>query len=211
MKPESHRVGERSSKFENSAAYRNEFEGNFETELGTLGDGGLAPEEFKAAFRNHPAGVAVVTADAGQGPVGLTATSVFSVSAEPAILVFSVSESSSSTPTILRSTTVIVHLLGAEQIDLARLCATSGVDRFADPDSWSRLITGEPFFPVAHTWIRGRVINKLEAGSSTLIVVQALQAKAPSPGSREADAAAALPLVYHNRTWHRLSEASKLE
>ena len=36
---------------------------------------GLAPEQFKLAFRHHAAGVAVVTADAGDGPVGITATS----------------------------------------------------------------------------------------------------------------------------------------
>jgi hypothetical protein len=43
---------------------------------------GMGADEFKSAFRNHPAGVAVITADAGYGPVGLTATSVISVSAE---------------------------------------------------------------------------------------------------------------------------------
>ena len=33
----------------------------------------LTADDFKAAFRNHPAGVSVVTADPGDGPVGLTA------------------------------------------------------------------------------------------------------------------------------------------
>ncbi len=43
----------------------------------------LSADDFKSAFRNHPAGVSVVTADPGDGPVGLTATSVISVSANP--------------------------------------------------------------------------------------------------------------------------------
>jgi flavin reductase (DIM6/NTAB) family NADH-FMN oxidoreductase RutF len=43
----------------------------------------LSPDEFKALFRGHPGGVAVITADAGDGPVALTATSVASVSADP--------------------------------------------------------------------------------------------------------------------------------
>jgi len=182
-----------------------------EQELAPYDAGGLNADDFKAAFRNHPAGVALITADAGDGPVALTATSVFSVSAEPALLVFSVSEFSSSTPTIRKADTVVVHLLGAEQLDLAKLGATSGIDRFADTSIWSRLITGEPFFPSAHTWIRGRIINKLEAGNSTVVVVHALQAKAPQAGSHEADAAESHPLVYHNRTWHKLSAASKIE
>ena len=170
----------------------------------------VSPEEFKAAFRNHPAGVAVITADAGDGPVALTATSVFSVSAAPPLLVFSISELSSSTPTIRRADTVVVHLLGAEQLDIAKLGATSGIDRFADTSIWKRLPTGEPYFPAAHAWIRGRIVNTMEAGGSTVVAVQALETHAPDPGADEADAAQAHPLVYHNRTWHRLDENSKI-
>jgi flavin reductase (DIM6/NTAB) family NADH-FMN oxidoreductase RutF len=102
----------------------------------------LSADDFKSAFRNHPAGVAVITADIGAGPVGLTATSVISVSANPPLVVFSLSSASSSTPTVKMAETVVIHLLGAEQIDLAKNFATSGIDRFADKNIWSRLITG---------------------------------------------------------------------
>jgi flavin reductase (DIM6/NTAB) family NADH-FMN oxidoreductase RutF len=167
--------------------------------------GGLSAADFKLAFRNHPAGVAVITADAGDGPVGLTATSVFSVSAEPALLVFSISSLSSSAPTIERADTVVVHLLGAHQIGVAKNFATSGIDRFADPDSWGRLITGEPYLPAAPVWIRGRIINRMEAGGSTVVAVHALQSHiAP-------DAAEIPPLIYHNRAYHRIGAHSQLE
>ena len=62
--------------------------------------GGLSADEFKAAFRQHPSGIAVITADAGSGPVAMTASSVFSVSADPPVLVFSVSAMSSAAPSI---------------------------------------------------------------------------------------------------------------
>ena len=168
------------------------------------GFGGLQPEQFKLAFRNHAAGVAVITADAGDGPVGLTATSVFSVSAEPPLLVFSLSDRSSSAPTIRRADTVVVHLLGAEQLDIATLCATSGVDRFADTGLWGRLGTGEPYFPSARSWIRGRVIDRMAAGGSTIIAVHALEAEVSTEESGSG------PLVYHNRTWHTLDERSAI-
>jgi len=164
---------------------------------------GLSPAEFKLAFRNHPAGVAVITADAGDGPVGLTATSVFSVSAEPPLLVFSISGQSSSAPTLNKADTVVVHLLGADQLDVAKLFATSGVDRFADASIWSRLVTGEPYLPGAPVWIRGRIINRMEAGGSTVIAVHALQAHVSSTEEP--------PLVYHNRTWHHVGDHSRLE
>jgi flavin reductase (DIM6/NTAB) family NADH-FMN oxidoreductase RutF len=165
---------------------------------------GLDPDDFKRAFRNHAAGVAVITADAGDGPVGLTATSVFSVSAEPPLLVFSVSDQSSSAPTIRSAEHVVVHLLGADQLHLAQLCATSGIDRFADRTIWDRLATGEPYFTEAHAWIRGRVIDTMTAGSSTIVAVHALQASIAEEES------AARPLVYHNRTWHHLGEHSRI-
>lgn len=163
---------------------------------------GLTADEFKAVFRNHPAGVAVITADAGDGPVALTATSVFSVSVEPPLLVFSVSSLSSATPTILKADTLVVHLLGADQLDLAKLCSTSGIDRFADTSRWSRLITGEPYYVGTDSWIRGRVVERMEAGNSTVIAVHALQSYVAEEPSA--------PLVYHSRTWHALGEQTTI-
>jgi flavin reductase (DIM6/NTAB) family NADH-FMN oxidoreductase RutF len=164
---------------------------------------GLSPAEFKLAFRHHAAGVAVITADAGDGPVGITASSVFSVSAEPPVMVFSISGGSSSAPQLRRAETLVVHLLGADELDIARLCSTSGIDRFADTSIWSRLPTGEPHFPGVPVWIRGRVINRMDVGDSTLIAVHALE-------SEHAHGHSKTPLVYSNRTWHALGDASRL-
>ena len=165
---------------------------------------GLSAAEFKLAFRHHAAGVAVVTADAGDGPVGITASSVFSVSAEPPVIVFSISGGSSSGPTIRRAETLVVHLLGAQQLGIARLCSASGIDRFADTSIWSRLPTGEPHFLGVPVWIRGRVINRMAVGDSTLIAVHALE-------SAHAHGQTTTPLVYHNRTWHALGDASRVD
>lgn len=171
---------------------------------------GLDPTAFKTAFRGHAAGVAVITADAGDGPVGLTATSVFSVSAEPPLFVFSISGQSSSAPVIRRTETLVVHLLGAEQLDAARRFATSGIDRFADESTWTRLPTGEPLLAGvgeggSGVWIRGRVVDRMEAGGSTVVAVHALEASlADGEGATE-------PLVYHDRTWHRLGAHSRID
>jgi flavin reductase (DIM6/NTAB) family NADH-FMN oxidoreductase RutF len=169
----------------------------------------VTPDSFKAVFRNHPAGVAVITADAGDGPVALTATSVFSVSVAPPLLVFSISDLSSSSATIRKSDTVVVHLLAADQLKIAKLGATSGIDRFADTSLWRRLPTGEPHFPSAHAWVRGRIVSEMNAGASTIVAVRALEAHVPKV-ENYADAAETNPLVYHNRTWHHLDENSKL-
>ena len=106
--------------------------------------GSLDADDFKTLFRGQPGGVAVITADDGTGPVALTATSVASVSVDPPLLVFSVSALSSAAATILKASTVVVHLLDGDDLGVARLASTSGVDRFADTSAWSRLTTGEP-------------------------------------------------------------------
>jgi flavin reductase (DIM6/NTAB) family NADH-FMN oxidoreductase RutF len=164
----------------------------------------LSADEFKAAFRNHAAGVAVITADSGNGPIGLTATSVFSVSAEPPLLVFSISDLSSSAPTLREAENVVVHLLGADQLHIAKLCSTSGIDRFADESLWRRLPSGEPYFPSAASWIRGRVVNRMPAGGSTVFAVHAVEANLASGENLAA------PLVYHNRKWHSLGDYSAI-
>lgn len=167
----------------------------------------LSADEFKTLFRGHPGGVAVITADAGDGPVALTATSVSSVSADPPLLVFSVSAQSSASAVLSSAETVVVHLLDADDLALAKLGATSGVDRFADTSSWSRLTTGEPVYRGVRAWVRCAVVSRMDAGGSIVIAGHALQSHVErdvEPGGH-GDA-----LVYHNRTWHRLSEHSAL-
>jgi len=168
----------------------------------------LSADEFKALFRGHPGGVAVITADAGEGPVALTATSVSSVSAEPPLLIFSISALSSASDVLSRAETIVVHLLDAQDLELARLGATSGVDRFADTDRWSRLVTGEPVYRDVRAWVRCAVIGRMDAGASTVIAAHALQSQVVrdvAPGE------AGDALVYHNRTWHRLGEQSRID
>jgi flavin reductase (DIM6/NTAB) family NADH-FMN oxidoreductase RutF len=168
----------------------------------------LSAAEFKALFRGHPGGVAVITADAGDGPVALTATSVASVSAEPPLLIFSISAQSSASGVLARADTVIVHLLDAHDIDVAKLGATGGIDRFAHTHRWARLVTGEPVYRDVRAWVRCAVINRMDAGTATVIAAHALQSHIErdvhSGGPGDA-------LVYHNRTWHRLGEHSRIE
>lgn len=163
--------------------------------------------EFIHAFRHHPAGVAIVTADDGSGPVAMTVSSVASVAIDPPTLVFSASSRSSSTPTIRNAETVVVHLLASDHVELAELGSRSGSERFGDRVEWGRLPTGEPYYPKANAWIRGRVTQKIDVHGSTLIIVEALETK---PEDEDEDAVEPSPLVYHNRRWFILNEKSAL-
>src|SRR3954452_2810290 len=78
----------------------------------------VTSETFRSIFRRHPAGVAVVALRDGDRPVGFTATSVISVSAEPALLTFSVAGTSSAWPALQRAASLTVNFLAAEQVDV---------------------------------------------------------------------------------------------
>lgn len=162
------------------------------------------PEDvFKTAFRNHPLGVAVVTADPGNAPVAMTVSSLSSVSASPPVLSFSASSASSSTPILEEADTVVVHMLGAGQLELAKLGATSGIDRFADVSAWYRLPTGEPVFRAAQAWMRAGIVHRVGVGGSVVYLAHVIEAALDDESSTD-------PLVYHNRTWHRLGALSAI-
>lgn len=164
-------------------------------------------QHFKDTFRGHPAGVSVITADSPSGPVGLTATSVCSVSLNPPAVAFSLSAMSSTAPSIKAAETVVVHLLDSRSQDVAQRFATSGIDRF-EGTSWDRLPTGEPLLGDAAAWFRGKIVETVEIGGSTVAVMEIVQAGSrPAPEQR---ADSDVPLVYCNRTWHGLTPRSEI-
>lgn len=168
----------------------------------------ITAESFKAAFRGHPGGVSVITADAGDGPVALTATSVASVNADPPLLMFSVTTASSATPTIVRAKTVVVHLLDTLDLELAQTGATKGIDRFANTGAWTQLDTGETVFHGVRAWLRCQVIDTIDADGSTVIAARVLQVGINRDVNADEDTDG---LVYVNRRWHRLSEQSVID
>jgi len=156
----------------------------------------LSAEEYKAVFRRHPAGVAVVTLvdPVTRELVGFTATSVISVSADPPILAFSVLSTSSSWPALQHAPTVVVNFLGYEQVSASQRFATSGIDRF-DGVAFHQLATGEPVLDGALTWVRGVVAQRLPVGESHLVTVHAVESDSSRAGT---------PLIYHDRQYHAL-------
>lgn len=164
-------------------------------------DAATMVDQFKAAFRRHPAGVAVITAEGPDGPVGLTASSVASVSVEPPVLVFSVTTSTGSAGSILSAPTCVVHLLRSENVEIARSFAVSGAPRFVEAQGWTTRETGEPFLPDAAVMLRCTIVETVAVGASTLVIAQVLDIDEGIEGS---------PLVYHDRRFHGLQQHSIL-
>lgn len=168
----------------------------------------VSAAEFRNAFRNHPGGVALITATYEASPVAMTVSSLVSVSADPPLLAFSLSDHSAGSRFIRRAGRIVVHFLASGQLELAKLGATGGVDRFADTSIWSYLPTGEPYFYASPIRLLCNIVHEVRAGGSTVAIAQAQRLVVDSFADTSAQDS---PLVYHNRRWHALSTLSEID
>jgi flavin reductase (DIM6/NTAB) family NADH-FMN oxidoreductase RutF len=157
----------------------------------------VSPEVFRSAMAAHPAGVVVVTGRDEDGPVGLTATSFVSISLDPPLVGFAVDVGGSTWPRLRNADTLVVHLLAEGQHDVATLFATKNVDRFADPDSWVPMTTGEPLLTAVSTWLRCRTEEHIAIGDHVLVVARVLDACTAGPRA---------PLLYHDRGYRAVRD-----
>jgi flavin reductase (DIM6/NTAB) family NADH-FMN oxidoreductase RutF len=156
-------------------------------------------EAFKAAMRVLAGGVVMVTARAGDRLWGLTISACCSISADPPRVLISLANSASCLPAVLETRRFGLSILRAGQRPLAELGAVPGgrkeVDAFAEsPDGKTTMIAGalahldcavDHTFTVSdHTLVIGNVEHALTSGDLE------------DPG----------PLVYFNRTFHRLGD-----
>lgn len=129
-------------------------------------------EAFKAGFRRHAAGVAVVATTTARGPVGATLSSVASVSVDPPTLSFSVSTSGRSGPVLAAAERVAVHVLSAAQAPLAAAFADRAADRFTAEQGWVLRDDAPPALPGAAASFTGRVVRTVPVGGATLVLVE---------------------------------------
>ena len=148
---------------------------------------------FLAAFSLHPAGVAVITAnDASGNPVGFTATSLASFSAEPPRASFNIAQHASSYGAITVGARVLLHFLAEHQVDVARVMAGAADKRF-DGDHWSSDDRGLPRLTGVRAVLDAHVVAVTEVGGNASVIVEI------DGGETHIECA---PLVYVERRYH---------
>ncbi|WP_445525924.1 flavin reductase family protein [Streptomyces cyslabdanicus] len=147
-----------------------------------------SPQLLRSVFRRHAAGVAVITARGETGPVGFTATSLTSVSAEPPLLSFGIDTGGSSWPAVAATDHVGVHILGEHQEDLAATFARSGADRFGAPTAWREGPEGVPVLDGVLAWLVCRVVTRVPAGDHRIVLAEVVLGDPAGAGR---------PLLYH--------------
>lgn len=163
-------------------------------------DRSVLTEAFLNAFRHHPAGVAIITGDVEGTPAALTVSSLISVGISPPMVAFSLSDNSSSARILRRAGSFAIHFIRRANMHLARLCATSGADRFGDDVRWERMQTGEPFYPQVELIFRAVLQAQLAVPGACIVSAELVGMLSSGKEMRERDA-----LVYADRTWHGLT------
>ncbi|WP_353940785.1 flavin reductase family protein [Streptomyces sp. HUAS MG91] len=154
------------------------------------------PDLLRSVFRQHASGVAVITA-AGGAPVGFTATSLTSVSAQPPVISFGIGVGASSWPTVAEAGHVGVHILAEDQADLAATFARSGADRFGAPTRWTEGPEGVPVLDGVLAWMVCKVIARVPAGDHRIVLAEAVCGDLPGAGR---------PLLYHQGRFNALRD-----
>ncbi len=82
--------------------------------------------QFRDALGQFSTGVTVVTAQTAQGPIGMTANSFSSISMDPPLVMWSPAKSSSRYAYFTQAQHFAIHVMAAEQEDIALGFARSG-------------------------------------------------------------------------------------
>ncbi|WP_459612475.1 flavin reductase family protein [Corynebacterium urogenitale] len=159
------------------------------------------PRALRHVFRGHPAGVTLITATVDGEPVGITATSVSSLSLDPPAVSFSFMKSTGSAGKLLRAESLLIHFLSDAHADVAASFASRGADRFAEEQGWVTAITGEPYLPGARAVMRVRISDTARSGDATLVAAEVVEVH----NLQEASA-----LLYQGHRFYSIEKAQPL-
>lgn len=141
---------------------------------------------YKEVVGHYVTGVVVITASSPDGLAGFTCQTFGSLSLEPILVSFAAKSSGNSWSRVQRADVIGINILASEQEALARVFATTGVDKFAGV-GWSAGPGGAPLLDGAIAHLEGRITHRLTQGDHD-IVVTAIDFVAAHPGA---------PLTYY--------------
>lgn len=156
-------------------------------------------DTFVAGMRRLAGACSVVTAHDGDCRVGLTASSVTSVTAEPATLLVCVHQAFHGWDVLRAANGLVVNVLGAHHEAIARRFAgiepgVEGDARF-DGARWYPSRTGAPILDGALVAFDCRIADAVPVGTHEVLLCEVLDVV--TGGDADGDT----PLVYYNRSF----------
>ena len=139
---------------------------------------------YRSVMGHLPTGVVAVSAivPGTATPCGLVVGTFQSLSLEPALVSFSVADTSTSWPKLRSARRLCASVLAAGQESVYRALSSKHPDKFAFLD-WSLSPAGSACITGAHAWIDCEVTHELYAGDHFIVIAQVthMQAEAGEP------------------------------
>lgn len=152
----------------------------------------LSKEQFKEFFRHHGAGVSMISAFSPDGkPAGFTASSLASLSIEPALATVNIAASSSTAAVLKVGLKVTIHTLSDANSELADELAGPRESRFQS-EGW-QLDGAAPVNPMASAVLHGQVSQLIRVAESFIVIVEGLEVSLTQFPEK--------PLIYFNRSY----------
>lgn len=172
----------------------------------TLGKPGksLFPDDVRA-FRDclgrFATGVCIVTARAGDEPIGMTVNSFSSVSLEPPLVLFSIARDCQSFAGWMAAQHYAIHVLSDHDDALSNRFARALGDKWGGLDIESG-ISGAPLLPDGLTRLQCAAEQRHEAGDHIIFVARVL--------TFEVSPSTAAPLVFYRGRYRNLADEANL-
>jgi flavin reductase (DIM6/NTAB) family NADH-FMN oxidoreductase RutF len=154
----------------------------------------IEPRALRQALGQFATGVTIIATRAPDGTLtGLTANSFGALSLDPPLVTWALRLASPSLAVFDAAPRFVVNVLAEEQVELSRIFATHGVDKFAGvPFAESQY--GQPLLHGASAWFECRTVARHVLGDHCLYVAQV----------ERFTSSEALPLVFHSGRYHTL-------
>lgn len=155
--------------------------------------------DFRTGMRRLAAGVSIISTGSPEGPVGITATAVTSLSAEPPSLLCCVHSNLALGQAIRASELFCVNILRSDQEPLARRFAgmdgARGAEKFTQ-GTWVELADGTPALEGTLVTFICRLGKAVEEGTHHIYIGHIQEVRLGTPGS---------PLLYSDAEFASLA------
>lgn len=160
----------------------------------------LDMDEFRAAMRRTASAVGVVASDGSHGRVGITVSSLTSLSLKPPSVICCVYRQSKALEALLKNGAFTANFLSAGQSEVAEVFAglvPDYRDRKFDIGEWQPLVTGAPSLVGSLCSFDCNLARTFEFGTHTIIIGEVIGIKTGDDR----------PLIFSNRTYYELASA----
>jgi flavin reductase (DIM6/NTAB) family NADH-FMN oxidoreductase RutF len=154
----------------------------------------LDPKALRRAFSAYPSGVVAIAAQVGGKKLGIAASSFTSVSLEPALVSFSIANTSSTWPALRAAGHLGLSVLADHHGEVCRQLAGPADNRF---DGLKLRVSDEGALALADAvaTFDCTIYREIEAGDHTIVLLRLHAVEGPGSLS---------PLVFHRSTFGRL-------